>query len=85
MRYATVMTESVSQNPSATSMRRKADNRREQGWIRNSFWLSPDSVDVLDRIRDRMLLSSREATLNAVLEHIGSDLFLSQEFLAVTK
>lgn len=66
-------------------MRRKAERRREDGWVRNSFWLNPDAVEVLDRIRDRMLLSSREAAINAVLERIGSDLFLSQEFLAVTE
>ena len=32
-----------------------------------------------------MGLASREAAINAVLERIGSDMFLQQEFLAVTK
>ena len=77
--------ESVSNTPAAKSMRRKADNRREQGWKRNSFWLTPDAVDVLDRARKRLGLDSREATINAILERIGTDMFLQQEFLAVTK
>jgi len=66
-------------------MRRKADNRRQNGWLRNSYWLSPDSIHVLDTARETMGLQSREATINAILERIGNDMFLQQEFLAVTK
>ena len=79
------MTESESTTPAAASARRKATQRRNDGWIRNSYWLSPISIDVLDQARERMGLSSREATVNAVLERIDSDMFLKQEFLAVTK
>lgn len=77
--------ESVSNTHAAKSMRRKADNRREQGWKRNSFWLTPESVDVLDRTRKRLGLDSREATINAILERIGTDLFLQQEFLSTSR
>ncbi len=77
--------ESASTSPAAKAMRRKADDRRGRGWTRNSFWLTPDAIAVLDGARDRMGLASREAAINAVLERIGSDMFLQQEFLAVTK
>ena len=79
-----ILMESVSNTHAAKSMRRKADNRREQGWKRNSFWLTPESVDVLDRTRKRLGLDSREATINAILERIGTDLFLQQEFLSTS-
>ena len=80
-----VMVQSESTNPKAAFARRTAEDRRGKGWIRNSFWLAPNSISVLDRVRDRMGLTSREATLNAILERIDNDMFLQQEFLAVTK
>lgn len=79
------MTESKPLTPAAAFARRQAEDRRKGGWVRNSFWLSPVSVIVLDRARDRMGLSSREATLNAVLGQLDSDMLLRQEFLPTTE
>jgi hypothetical protein len=80
-----VLMEPVSNTHAAKSMRRKADNRREQGWKRNSFWLTPEAVDVLDRTRKLLGLDSREATINVILERIGTDMFLQQEFLSTSR
>jgi len=80
-----VMAAPESTNPKAAFARRTAESRRGEGWIRNSFWLAPVSITVLDSVRDRMGLTSREATLNAILARIDDDMFLQQEFLAVTK
>ncbi len=76
-----VMAQSESTNPKAAFARRTAEERRGKGWIRNSFWLAPTSITVLDRVRDRMGLTSREATVNAILERIDDDMFLGQEVL----
>jgi hypothetical protein len=76
-----VMAQPESSNPKAAFARRTAQERRGKGWIRNSFWLAPTSITVLDSVRDRMGLNSREATLNAILARIDDDTFLRQEFL----
>jgi hypothetical protein len=76
-----VMAQPASPNPKAAFARRTAQERRGKGWIRNSFWLPPTSITVLDSVRDRMGLTSREATLNAILARIDDDTFLRQEFL----
>ena len=75
------MTEPKPLTPAAAFARRQAEDRRKGGWVRNSFWLSPLSVVVLDQARDRMGLSSREAALNAVLGQLDSDMLPRQEFL----
>ncbi|KPH63582.1 hypothetical protein [Novosphingobium sp. ST904] len=79
------MADSLSTHPAAKAMRRKAQAKRGEGWVRNNFWLSPDAIETLDQARDAMGLSSREAAINAVLDRIRTDMFLQQEFLAVTK
>lgn len=66
-------------------MRRKAQLRLQQGMVRNTLWLSPTSVEILDKLRDGMGLKSREAALNAFLERVNEDMYLRQEVLAVTK
>ena len=66
-------------------MRRKAQLRLQQGMTRNTLWLSPTSVEILDKLRDGMNLKSREAALNAFLERVNEDMYLRQEVLAVTK
>lgn len=77
--------QSVAAFPAAKSMRHRADQRRQTGWLRNSYWLAPDSLQVFNMARETMGLQPREATINAILERIGTDRFLQQEFLAVTK
>ncbi len=79
------MSESLSTSPSAKSMRLKAAKLREEGRTRNTFWFSREAIDVLDQVRETKGFSSREAAINAILERIGDDMFLKQEFLAVTK
>lgn len=46
--------------------------------------MKPDAIKILDEVRDKMGLESREAAINAILERIGDDMFLRQEFLTVT-
>jgi hypothetical protein len=77
--------QSVAALPAAKSMRRRADQRRQTGWLRNSYWRAPDSIQVLNTARETMGWQPREATISAILERIGNDMFLQQEFLAVTK
>lgn len=78
------MTELPSSKSAARSMRARADSYREKGWVRNSFWLSPEAVDLLDQMRDQMGFTSRETTVNAIIERIGKDMFLRQEFLVAS-
>ncbi len=66
-------------------MRRKAIKHRDEGRVRNTFWFTPEALDVLDQVRDNMGAKSREVAINAILQRIGDDMFLKQEFLAVTK
>jgi hypothetical protein len=77
--------QSVAAFPAAKSMRRRADQRRQTGRLRNSYWLAADLIQVFDTARETMGLQPREATINAILERIEHDMFLQQEFLAVTK
>lgn len=79
------MPDSQSETAAAKAMRRKAQLRLQQGMTRNTLWLSPTSVEILDKLRDGMNLKSREAALNAFLERVNEDMYLRQEVLAVTK
>lgn len=76
------MSDTPSLKPAARAMRARADTYRGKGWVRNNFWLSPESVDVLDQIRDQLGFTNREMTVNAIIERIGQDMFLRQEFLS---
>ena len=78
------MTQSLSDKPSARTMRDRANVLRGMGWIRNSFFLSPEAIEALDSLRDDMGLNSREATLGAVLERLGQNVHLQRSLLAMT-
>lgn len=78
------MAQTVSQTSAAACMRRRSEQYRAAGWKRNSYWVKPDAIRILDEVRDKMGLDSREAAINAILERIGDDMFLRQEFLTVT-
>lgn len=51
------------------------------GYRRSTYALSPTSIDIVEKIRQRLTLPSREATINAILERIDSDILLRYEFL----
>jgi hypothetical protein len=76
------MTKSLSNKPSARTMRDRAVVLRSKGWVRNSFFLSREAIEVLDSLRDDMGLNSREATLGAVLERLGQNVQLQRSLLA---
>lgn len=78
------MAQTASQTPAAVCMRRRSEEYRAAGWKRNGYWLKPDAIKILDEVRNKMGLDSREAAINAILERIGDDMFLRQEFLTVT-
>lgn len=59
-------------------MRARTESFREKGWVRNNFWLSPESVRALDQLRSELSISSRELTVNAVMELISQDPSLLQ-------
>jgi len=63
-------------------MRRKKQRELAAGYRRASVALSPTSLDVIERIKTNFELPSREATINAVLELIDSDMFLWHEFMS---
>lgn len=63
-------------------MRRKKQREHEAGYRRASVALSPTSLDVIERIKVNFGLPSREATINAVLELIESDMFLWHAFMS---
>lgn len=67
---------------STASMRRKKQRELQAGYRRASVALSPTSLDVIERIKVNFGLPSREATINAVLEMIDSDMFLWHAFIS---
>lgn len=69
---------------STLSMRKRAQRQDSEGYKRQTIALSPRAVEVVDGVKSRHGLSSREAALNTILERIGDDMFLRQEFLAVS-
>lgn len=78
------MGESKPSTRSADSMRRRNARLNAEGYRRATYSLSPTSVEVVEGVKEKLKLSSREAALNAILEQIDRDMFLRQEFLAVT-
>lgn len=69
---------------STLSMRKRNARQAAEGYKRQTVALSPRAVEVVDGVKSRQGLSSREAALNTILERIGDDMFLRQEFLAVS-
>ena len=67
---------------STASMRRNKQRELQAGYRRASVALSPTSLDVIERIKANFGLPSREATINAVLEMIDSDMFLWHAFMS---
>lgn len=67
---------------STACMRRKKQRELAAGYRRASIALSSTSLDVIERIKTNFELPSREATINAVLELIDSDMFLWHEFMS---
>ncbi len=78
------MAESKPRTTSADSMRRHNAAKKAQGYRRATYALSPTAISVAEGVKERLKLSSREAALNEILERIDADMFLRQEFLAVT-
>jgi len=71
--------------PSNTiSMRKRNAALAANGWKTSTVAFSPRSLKVIDGVKAKLNLTSREAAVNAVLERIDQDIFLRQEFLAVT-
>ncbi|AJR26598.1 MULTISPECIES: hypothetical protein [Sphingomonadaceae] len=70
--------------PSTLSQRKRAKAQSEQGFKRMSLALSPKAVEIVERVKASKGFTSREAAINAILERIGDDMFLQQEFLAVS-
>lgn len=69
---------------STLSMRKRHSRQAAEGYKRQTIALSPRAVEVVDGVKSKQGLSSREAALNTILERIGDDMFLRQEFLAVS-
>ena len=69
---------------STLSMRKRKSALSAKGWKITNVALSPCSLDVIERVKANLNLTSREAAVNAILERIDQDMFLRQEFLTVT-
>lgn len=65
-------------------MRKRKTVLIADGWKTSTVAFSPRSLEVIEQVKIKLNLSSREAAVNAVLERIDGDMFLRQEFLAVT-
>ncbi len=68
---------------STQAMRKRNASLNAQGFKTSTVAFSPKSLEVIDGVRAKLNLRSREAAVNAVLERIDQDIFLRQEFLAV--
>ena len=70
--------------PSTLSQRKRAKAQSEQGFKRMSLALSPKAVEIVERVKASKGFTSREAAINAILERIADDMFMRQEFAAVS-
>lgn len=66
------------------AMRKRAARDAAAGFTRQTISFSPRSIGVVEGVKSKHGLTSREAALNAILERIDDDMFLRQEFLAVS-
>jgi|GraSoiStandDraft_5_1057265.scaffolds.fasta_scaffold515665_2 hypothetical protein len=66
------------------AMRERAKRQDAAGYRRVTIALSPPAIEVVERVKASKGYKSREAAINAILERIGDDMFLQQEFLAVS-
>lgn len=75
-------------NDSATrakiAMRKRAERQDAAGYRRVTIALSPQATEIVERVKASKGFTSREAAINAILERIGEDMFMQQEFLAVS-
>lgn len=75
-------------NDSATrarlAMRNRAKREDAAGYRRVTLALSPIAVEVLEEVMARRGYTSRQSALNALLERIDGDMFMRQEFMAVS-
>lgn len=75
-------------NDSATrarlAMRKRAKQEDDAGFKRVTLALSPEAIRLLEGFMEASGYTSRQAALNAMLERIADDMFMRQEFLAVS-
>lgn len=60
------------------------ERKAAQGFTRATVSFSPKAMKVVEAVIARNGFTSREAALNLILERIDDDMFLRQEFLAVS-
>ena len=65
-------------------MRKRNAALAASGWKTSTVAFSPRSLKIIERVKIKLNLTSREAAVNAVLERLDEDIFLRQEFLTVT-
>lgn len=65
------------------AMRKRNAALVEGGWRTSTIAFSPKSLEAIEKVKNKLNLSSREAAVNAVFERLDDDMFLRQEFLAV--
>ncbi len=65
-------------------MRNRALREDAAGFRRVTLALSPTAIEVLVDYMARSEHTSRQAALNAILERIHGDMFMRQEFMAVS-
>lgn len=66
------------------AMRKRAKREDEAGFKRVTLALSPEAVRLLEGFMAASGHTSRQAALNDMLERISDDMFMRQEFLAVS-
>ena len=66
------------------AMRNRAAREKAAGFKHITIALSPKAVELIDGYMAHTEFKSRQAALNAILERIDDDMFMRQEFVAVS-
>lgn len=66
------------------AMRKRAAREDADGYRRVTLAISPTGQQVLEEFMSRNGFTSRQQAMNAMLERVHDDMFLRQEFMAVS-
>jgi hypothetical protein len=66
------------------AMAKRAAREKAAGFKHITVALSPKAVELIDGYMAHTEFKSRQAALNAILERIDDDMFMRQEFVAVS-
>lgn len=82
-----MMGQSTSPDPNERArlaMRKRAQKEDAAGYRRVTIALSPEAIRFLEEFMAASGITSRQAAINDMFERIADDMFMRQEFLAVS-